>query len=124
MRRTEKDHLNLLSHIPMKRDGAVHMADLSAQLGVDDRTIRAWINSARNAGYIILSGNFGYCQSNDPSEIKRSHNRRCRMAASIYRSEKSTGEVLKETRGQLSMFDEDPGMRTEKSDGTEATAKT
>ena len=112
MKRTEEDHLFLLNRIPVGRDNAVHMKDLSAQLGVDDRTIRAWINSARNAGYMILSGNEGYWRSDNTSEIKGSYRRRRRMAMAILRTEREPRRVLSGTEGQITMFterDEEPG---------------
>lgn len=93
--RSEGEHAVLLSRIPVGRDHAVHMNVLAAQFGVNARTLRAWVNQARDAGFLIASGDQGYWQPESDYDLHASNRRQRNMAISILRAAHPGRMVLK-----------------------------
>lgn len=134
--RTENDHAYLISKIPFGRENAVHMADLAAQLGVDCRTLRAWVNQARAAGHLIASGDVGYWLAESDHDLRASNRRQRRMAVSIFRAahpgtvvlrslERTPGvrlaEWQKDEPKQMTLFEDQANADPEDHDGKAKT---
>lgn len=93
--RTENDHAYLVSKLSFGEENAIHAVDLAMQLGIDRRTLRSWINQARDAGHLIASGNSGYWLAETDSDLRASNRRQRRMALSILKAAHPSTVVLR-----------------------------
>ena len=96
---------NLLSHIPVGRENAVHMAELADKMGLDARTLRQRIYDARLEGAIIISCDKGYYlpdeeSSTAASELRGFYKSRHKSGTGTLATLKGTREKLEEMGGE------------------------
>lgn len=94
--------MDILSYIPKGRDNAITRQELCRRTGLDDRTVRKLIETARNEGAPILSSSHvsGYWQSDDLNEIKRYLNELENRCKSVSRSAQSLRKYVARQEGK------------------------
>lgn len=105
---------NIIDLIPKGRPNAISTAKLCSALGKDVRTVRERVSKARARGYIIITDRKagGYYQP-DPADpecrkqlIEYYHSAK-RQARTILYGLKAVKTLLRKTKGQQRLFDDD-----------------
>ena len=119
---TKKNDKNerLFAMIPEGEGNALHMSELSARLGMEDREVRKRILDLRKAGYLIVASVNGYFRPTTRGEIRKFYHQRKKSAISTLQSVKAAREALKALEGQLDLSDPAEGLNNGKKNNTES----
>lgn len=74
----------LLSVLPSKKEDSVSMKELSYKLKMSPREVRQFVLEARKNGFLILSDDRGYWESEDEKEVEDYINKRRSVAKLIF----------------------------------------
>lgn len=96
----------LISVIPTGKDNAIHQEELAEIMGVKPAAAKHMVMMARREGIEIISGREGYWFTDNDKERMEFLNTMRRQAYSRLISSKPTKIVLNETKGQISLTED------------------
>lgn len=97
--------MQITDYIRHGKDNAIHLQDLSAELGCSPETIKAEIRKARRDGALILSASCGYWLAESPEEMQKYIEMMRRQAISRLFTIKPIKTALNQIDGQINVSD-------------------
>lgn len=91
----------LIAILPQSEAEAIHLNELSEQLGLAPPAAKAAVREARRAGYPIMSNRKGYWLSNSRNEIASFIKRQTKHVKARFLTIRELRKRLNDTEGQL-----------------------
>ena len=95
-----KTHNNIMESIPIGRENAMHLEEISEKLNMNPNSVKKQIREARENGMLILSSKCGYWYSEDVNERATFVDRIEKNARARLKTIKAIKRSLKTIKGQ------------------------